>query len=296
MTQTWGGWGGFERVWRGPLEQRWKGGGESSILNKELEWEGSQTLFLERVRRKRTIYRWLVGKCGFRRRVWAGCLRIKGNTDFTMDFILTAGSPARSSGFLVNFWKEEQSRRVDGGGSMRLFQFSSILFRVKVPGFRSGTVCVCVCVWYLHGERWAWASGKERDLQAQSDRIWYEAAGELCSLYSVVNPDTMPYAIEFRRCCMVWDLVHAHSANRKWLLLYVLFMEIKCQEQSPRVTVVQHPPTHTQTEEYWGGHWRMERTGEQGQRGSSRAGVGPVSQAVASVGRKILMYPFCFWT
>lgn len=148
MTQTWGGWGGFERVWRGPLEQRWKGGGESSILNKELEWEGSQTLFLERVRRKRTIYRWLVGKCGFRRRVWAGCLRIKGNTDFTMDFILTAGSPARSSGFLVNFWKEEQSRRVDGGGSMRLFQFSSILFRVKVPGFRSGTVCVCVCVWF----------------------------------------------------------------------------------------------------------------------------------------------------
>lgn len=146
MTQTWGGWGGFERVWRGPLEQRWKGGGESSILNKELEWEGSQTLFLERVRRKRTIYRWLVGKCGFRRRVWAGCLRIKDNTDFTMDFILTAGSPARSSGFLVNFWKEEQSRRVDGGGSMRLFQFSNILFRVKVPGFRSGTVCVCVCV------------------------------------------------------------------------------------------------------------------------------------------------------
>ena len=29
---------------------------------------------------------------------------------------------------------------------MRLFKFSSILFRVKVPGFRSGTVCVCVCV------------------------------------------------------------------------------------------------------------------------------------------------------
>lgn len=28
---------------------------------------------------------------------------------------------------------------------MRLFKFSSILFRVKVPGFRSGTVCVCVC-------------------------------------------------------------------------------------------------------------------------------------------------------
>lgn len=54
---------------------------------------------------------------------------------------------------------------------MRLFKFSSILFRVKVPGFRSGTVCVCVCVWYLHGERWAWASGKERDLQAQSDRV-----------------------------------------------------------------------------------------------------------------------------
>ena len=29
---------------------------------------------------------------------------------------------------------------------MRLCKFSSILFLVKVPGFRSGTVCVRVCV------------------------------------------------------------------------------------------------------------------------------------------------------
>lgn len=68
----------------------------------------------------------------------------------------------------------------------------------------------------------------------------------------------------------------------------------KVSGAEPQSTSCAAPPTLTQTEEDWGGHWRVERTGEQRQGGSSRAGVGPGSQAVASVGRKILMYPFCF--
>lgn len=51
----------------------------------------------------------------------------------------------------------------------------------------------------------------------------------------------MQYAVEFRGCCTGCDSVHAHSANRKRLLLYVLFTEIKCQEQGPTVSLVQPP-------------------------------------------------------
>lgn len=39
--------------------------------------------------------------------------------------------------------------------------------------------------------------------------------------------------------CEIWFMLTLQTG---WLVLYVLFMEIKCQEQSPRVRVVQHPP------------------------------------------------------
>lgn len=43
---------------------------------------------------------------------------------------------------------------------------------------------------------------------------------------------TMPYAVEFQSCRIGCASVHAPSANRKRCsLLYVHFMELKCQKQ-----------------------------------------------------------------
>lgn len=51
----------------------------------------------------------------------------------------------------------------------------------------------------------------------------------------------MPYAGAFQGCCVGCDSVGAHSANRtQGSLLYMLFVEIKCQEQGPQVSLV--PP------------------------------------------------------
>lgn len=84
--------------------------------------------------------------------------------------------------------------------------------------------------------------------------------------------------------CEIWFMLTLQTG--KWLLLYVLSWNVtKCPRQSPRVPAVQHPPTHTQTE-YWGGHWRVERTGEQRQEGASRAGVGQLVKQWHQLGGK----------
>lgn len=61
--------------------------------------------------------------------------------------------------------------------------------------------------------------------------------------FSIINPCMEPWAA-YLEC----DFVHAQSANRRWsLLLYRLFVEIKCQEPKcqeagPKISLKHLPP------------------------------------------------------
>lgn len=123
------------------------------------------------------------------------------------------------------------------------FSSSQVSCSVKVPGFRSGTVCVCVCVWYLHGERWVWGQWeRERPPGAEwQGLIWRHGRALLSFLF---RSKSRHNAI----CCWVPSLLHRMRFGFMLTLqtgtscCSMLFMEIKCQEQSPRVP--QHPDTH----------------------------------------------------
>lgn len=142
----------------------------------------------------------------------------------------------------------EPSRGSEGGWNPVAFQFSSILFQVWGQGFvcispPPPSVCACVraCMLYLNVERMGLGREGGGDLQALSDRMRGRSRRALLPLF-LGDPCTVPCAVESHGCCIGCDSVHAHSANRKQgSLLYVLSMEIKCQELGPKVSLM-HPP------------------------------------------------------
>lgn len=67
----------------------------------------------------------------------------------------------------------------------------------------------------------------------------------------------MPYAVGIHGCDIGCDFVHAHSANRKWgLLLFMLFVEIKCQELGPKVSLMHPHPMSKKDRGRGGGGWK----------------------------------------
>lgn len=125
---------------------------------------------------------------------------------------------------------------------MRLSGFSSILFRVKVPGFRSGTVCVCVCV----VPPWRDGLGPVGKRETSRRRVTGFDMKQQESWLSLFRSKSRHNAI----CCWVPSLLHrmrfgsCSLCKQEMVAVYVLFMEIKCQEQSPEYQLCS-TPRHT---------------------------------------------------